>query len=125
MKYSPIILLTILIWGCTKHTKEAKPNYSEIKTEGTPQTVLDTFDFYSDEVLIQVDAEELCEFSFDFFLPQLNRSLKEDGVVLDVQLTPDYETSFEVTINGIVSKLYTQAELSNGTFWDSGPRTFF
>ena len=69
--------------------------------------------------------EELCEFSFDFFLPQLNQKLAEKALKLDVQTTGDYESSFEIEINGRKVKLYSNEELSNGKFWDSGPRNFF
>ena len=44
---------------------------------------------------------------------------------LDVQTTIDYDSSFEIEINGYIVKLYTNEELKNGTFWDMGPRNFF
>ncbi len=100
-------------------------NETEAETETNSVSTDSKFDFYSDSVLTHIDAEELCEFSFDFFLPQLNQKLIENDLKIDVQTTDDYESSFEITINGHNVKLYSNEELTNGNFWDIGPRNFF
>ncbi len=102
----------------SNNTNQTEPETNSVSTESK-------FDFYSDSVLTHIDAEELCEFSFDFFLPQLNQKLAEKDLKLDVQTAADYENSFEIEINGKKVKLYSNEELSNGNFWESGPRNFF
>ncbi len=72
-----------------------------------------------------IDAEELTEFNFDFFVPQLNRILSKRAFNLEIELTNDYKVSNEVIINGQKIELYSNAELESGIFWDSGARNFF
>ncbi len=86
---------------------------------------MDTTDFYSDLYLTHIDAEELCEFNFDFFLPELNQKLNQVGLELVIRIPSDYEDSFEIEINGERLQLFTDEEIASGRFWDSGPRNFF
>jgi len=86
-----------------------------------------SFDIYDDHNLkiAHIDAEELAEFSFDFFLPQLNKILKKRNVSLTVKSADDYEKTNDIIINGEKLNLYTKKELDNQTFWDTAPRNFF
>ena len=116
-----------MIVSCYQKTNQNQQsdiaNQTELETNSvSPESKLE---FYNDSVLTHIDAEELCEFSFDFFLPQLNQKLAEKDLKLDVQTAADYENSFEVEINGKKLKLYSNEELLNGKFWESGPRNFF
>lgn len=90
-------------------------------------TLIDSFDIYDDDnfKITHIDAEELAEFSFDFFLPRLNRILAKRGISLSAQKLNDKENSFDVLINGDTIQLYTQKDLDNNTFWDTAPRNFF
>jgi hypothetical protein len=72
-----------------------------------------------------VDAEELAEFQFDFFLPRLNVILNKRNFNLEVKTADNYETSNEVFLNGEKIQLYTKDELENSDFWDKASRTFF
>lgn len=87
----------------------------------------DSFDIYDDGNfrIAHIDAEELAEFSFDFFLPGLNRILAKRGISLSAQKLNDKEISFNVLVNGDTIQLYTQKDLDNNTFWDTAPRNFF
>ncbi|GAB3013911.1 hypothetical protein GCM10027051_16480 [Niabella terrae] len=87
----------------------------------------DSFDIYNDDnfKIADIDAEELAEFSFDFFLPTLNRILAKRGISLSAQKLNDKENSFDVLINGDTIQLYTQKDLNNNLFWDTAPRNFF
>ncbi|MDB2597043.1 hypothetical protein N9X97_01225 [Schleiferiaceae bacterium] len=125
MRYTLIILLVLIIVSCSQKSDQSKLNNTANEAKTDSISAESKFDFYSDSVLTHIDAEELCEFSFDFFLPQLNQKLAEKALKLDVQTTGDYESSFEIEINGRKVKLYSNEELSNGKFWDSGPRNFF
>ena len=125
MKQILHILLALTIVSCSQKSKQNVQHSSNNQNETHVASIVDSFDFYSDKVLTHIDAEELCEFSFDFFLPQLNQKLTEKDLKLNVQTAADYESSFEISINGRKVKLYKNEELSNGEFWNSGPRTFF
>lgn len=114
-----------MIVSCSQKTDQSKQSMNANETETNSVSEENKFDFYSDSVLTHIDAEELCEFNFDFFIPQLNQKLTKKDLKLDVKTTEDYESSFEVVINGHQVKLYKNEELSNGKFWDSGPRNFF
>ena len=115
----------MIIVSCSQKPEESKQDNTDNETLTNSVSKETKFDFYSESVLTHIDAEELCEFSFDFFLPQLNQKLAEKGLKLDVQTADDYESSFEIAINGHNLKLYSNEELSNGSFWDSGSRNFF
>ncbi len=86
-----------------------------------------SFDIYDDYNLriTHIDAEELAEFNFDFFLPQINKILEKRNVSLTVRTTSDYEKTNDIIINGEKLNLYTKKELDNLTFWDTAPRIFF
>jgi hypothetical protein len=72
-----------------------------------------------------VDAEELAEFNFDHFVPQLTKMLARRNITLSVEKSKDIEKNHEVSINEQKIVLYTQEELQNESFWDSGSRNFF
>lgn len=122
MKQILYILFTSVIVGCSQNPKQTEQNNQDNLTI-SPRKY--SIDFYSDSILTIIDAEELCEFNFDFFLTDLNQKLANYGVKLEVQTASDYQGSFEIMINEQKVKLYSESELSDGTFWDSGPRNFF
>jgi len=119
------LLLVFTIASCSIKSSQSQQNNNAIETKTNVISNELEFDFYNDSILTHVDAEELCEFRFEFFVPQLNKNLAESGLELDVQTLEDYERSFEMAINGRKFRLYSNQELSNGKFWDSGPRNFF
>jgi len=125
MKQILHIVLAFMIVSCSQYSKQSGQDESTKQNEPTITSTETSFDFYSDSVLTSIDAEELCEFNFDFFLPLLNQLLTKRNLNLDVQVADDYESSYEIEINGRQVKLYKNEELSNGKFWDSGPRNFF
>jgi hypothetical protein len=84
----------------------------------------DIFDVDNFKV-VHIDAEELAEFSFDFFLPQLNKMLGKRNTNLTVKTANDYEKTNDIIINGEKINLYTKIELDNSTFWDKASRNFF
>lgn len=86
-----------------------------------------SFNIYDEDnfKIVHIDAEELAEFSFDFFLPDLNRILTKRDIKLYVQKANDGENSLDVLINGDTFQLYSQSDLENNTFWDIGSRNFF
>ena len=111
--------------GCVQKTDQPKENSITSETKNNLVSENGEFDFYNDSILTHIDAEELGEFNFDFFLPQLNQKLAKKDVQLNVQTKDDYEDSSEIVINERSVQLYTKEELANGAFWESGPRNFF
>ena len=97
------------------------------KMDSLKDQLINSFDIYDDDnfKITHIDAEELAEFSFDFFLPQLNKILEKRNVNLIVKTSNDYENTNEISINGEKLNLYTKKELENQTFWDTAPRNFF
>lgn len=97
------------------------------KIDSLKAELISNFDIYDDDNLkiAHIDAEELAEFSFDFFLPQLNRILEKRNVNITVKSADDYEKTNDIIINGEKLNLYTKKELDNQTFWDTAPRNFF
>ena len=111
--------------SCSRNSNQSQQIDTSYETETNRVSKENKFDFYSDSILTHIDAEELGEFSFDFFVPELNQKLARKNLKLDVKTTDDYENSLTIVINGRKVKLYSNEELSNGKFWDSGPRNFF
>src|SRR6476469_5020210 len=72
------------------------------KIESLQTQLTDSFYIYDDDYfrIAHIDAEELAEFSFDFFLPSLNRILAKRNIKLSAQKLNDKESSFDVLING-------------------------
>ena len=97
------------------------------KIDSLKAQLISNFDIYNDDNLkiAHIDAEELAEFSFDFFLPQINKILEKRNVSLTVKSADDYEKTNDIIINGEKLNLYTKKELDNQTFWDTAPRIFF
>ena len=97
------------------------------KIDSLKTQLISNFDIYNDDNLkiAHIDAEELAEFSFDFFLPQLNKILEKRNVNLTVKSADDHEKTNDVIINDEKLNLYTKKELDNQTFWDTAPRNFF
>lgn len=97
------------------------------KVDSLKTQLTNSFDIYDEEnfKIAHIDAEELAEFSFDFFLPTLNQILAKRDFKLSAQKLNDKDNSFDVLLNLDTVQLYTQSELNNGTFWDTAPRNFF
>lgn len=89
--------------------------------------LINSFDIYDDDIfkIVHIDAEELAEFSFDFFLPNLNRILAKRDFKLSARKLNDKDNSFDALINGDTIQIYNQNDLDNNSFWETAPRNFF
>ena len=152
MKQLTILLFSIFLISCNQKAQtqsNSKPNMNmeksdsiygkklidndflkyadNSKIDSLKTQLISNFDIYNDDNLkiAHIDAEELAEFSFDFFLPQLNKILEKRNVNLTVKSADDYEKTNDVIINDEKLNLYTKKELDNQTFWDTAPRNFF
>jgi hypothetical protein len=98
-----------------------------VKLDSLKLELINSFDIYDEKSykIAHVDAEELAEFSFDFFLPRLSKMLQRRAFKLEVQTANDYEKSNDVLINGVRIKFYTKDELEKADFWDLASRRFF
>src|SRR5205085_8328375 len=97
------------------------------KIDSLKMQVVNSFDIYKDDNfrITHIDAEEIAEFDFDFFLPRINRVLAKRGIKLSARKLDKGENSFDVLINGDTVLLYTQNDLNDNTFWDKALRIFF
>src|SRR4030095_10956546 len=148
MKQLAIVFYSILLFSCNQNAqthndnmpKPDKRNYAaelidngflkyadSLKVDSLKTQLIDSFNIYDDNnfKIAHIDAEELAEFSFDFFLPALNRILSKRDIMLSAQKLNDNDNSFDALINGDTIQLYTQKDLDNNTFWDTAPRNFF
>jgi hypothetical protein len=148
MKQLALLFYSILVISCNQNAKTQNDNmlksdkgkyatelidngflkYADSsKVDSLKTQLIDSFDIYEDDnfKIAHIDAEELAEFSFDFFLPTLNRILVKREMKLSAQKLNNKENSFDVLINGDTIQLYTQNDLDNNTFWGIAPRNFF
>jgi hypothetical protein len=148
MKQVTILFVSIFLFSCNQNAatqkynmpKSDKANYAtelidngflkyadSSKVDSLKIQLANSFDIYDGEnfKIAHIDAEELAEFSFDFFLPTLNKILGKRDFTLSARKLNDNDKSFDALINGDTIQLYTQNELNNNTFWDTAPRNFF
>ncbi|MPQ49312.1 hypothetical protein GCQ56_20150 [Marinifilum sp. N1E240] len=148
MKYLSFILSALIFMSCNQSSnKNEKQNsndldkisgkeliengfldYSDsLRVDSLKNEIIESFNIYSENNnrFVHIDAEELSEFNFDFFMPQLNRILSKRDLRLEIETAIDYDSSNDILINGQKLKLYTNSELEAGTFWDSAPSNFF
>lgn len=97
------------------------------KMDSLRAEVVDSFNIYNahNHRIAAIDAEELAELNFDFFIPELNKILAKRKYHLEVKIQEDFESSFEIVINNEKIKLFTKNELEDYSFWDTAPRNFF
>jgi len=97
------------------------------KLDSLKSEIINSFYIYNESnyKIGHIDAEELAEFSFDFFMPTLTKILEKRGFKLDVRTASDYERTNRILINGKEITLYSKGELDNGDFWESASRNFF
>lgn len=148
MKQLAILLYSTFLFSCSQNAqaqkekmpKSDKVNYAtelidngflkyadSSKVDRLRSQLTASFDIYDDDnfKIAHIDAEELAEFSFDFFLPTLNQILTRRDFKLSAQKLNDNDNSFDVLLNGDTMQLYSQNELNNGTLWDTAPKNFF
>ena len=148
MKQFTILFFSISLLSCNqnaqKHNdnmlKSDKRNYAtelidngflkyadSSKVDSLKNQLTNSFDIYEDEnfKIAHIDAEELAEFSFDFFLPSLNKILSKRDIKLTAKKLNNNDNSFHALINDDTIQFYTQNDLDNNKFWDTAPRNFF
>lgn len=148
MKYFISTFLFVLLIGCSHESQnqtDEKMNSNEmiyghqllesgfldfadtLKRDSMKTELIESFNIYNEDnyKIIHVDAEELAEFNFASFLPQLNKMLERRKFKLIVKKADDYEKSNSILINGERIRLYTNEELENGSFLESAAKIFF
>lgn len=83
-----------------------------LKMDSLKMNIRDSFIIYDENTnkFAIIDAEELTEYNFDFFLPEVNKMLKKRDLELVVEPAKDYQTSNDLFINGEKINLYSQEE---------------
>ncbi len=97
------------------------------RLESLKSGIISSFNIYDRDLfkIAHIDVEELTEFSFDFFLPNLNEILAKRDLQLVTEKLNDEDNSFDIVINGDTIQLYAQKDLNDYTFWDLAPGNFF
>lgn len=97
-------------------------DFNELKAE-----IIDSFNIYNIRNLkfTYIDAEELADFNFEFFLPNLKLLLEKRNFNLEVRLAEDYQKTSRILINETVVELYTKVEVEDDTFLETASREFF
>jgi hypothetical protein len=140
MRLSPILFL-ILLTSCTlKNKSESSSDFGQdlidigflrfadsTKLDSLKSEIISSFYIYDEAnfKIAHIDAEELAEFNFSFFVPTLKKMLEKRGLKLEVQTAEDYETTNDILINGKKIRLYSKEDLNNALFWESGANNFF
>jgi len=147
MKYIIILLFSTILISCNQNVQTQKDNMQKSdsiyatelidneflkyadssKIDSLKTQLKNSFDIYDDNnfKITHIDAEELAEFNFDFFVPNLNRLLEKRQVNLSVKKLNSNDNSFDILINEDSIQLYSQNDLNNNLFWDTAPRNFF
>ena len=107
----------------TQYLKYAEPS----KIDSLQYGIMNSFNIYEEDTnkYALVDEENIAEFTFDAFMPQIKKMLVKRNVKIDVEVSKDYEKTLNVLINGEKVKLYSQEDLKNKNFWDIATRNFF
>lgn len=148
MKQLAILFFIISLFSCNQNTKKHNDSIPKLdernygieliyngflkyadssKIDSLKTQLTNSFDIYeyNNFKIAHIDAEELAEFSFDFFLPNLNKILAKRDFKLSAQKLNDKDNSFDALLNGDTIQLYTQTDLENNAFWDTAQKHFF
>jgi len=148
MKLNLIIILAIAFVGCNLKTPKTTDTLPQIQTSDLAKELIDngflkyadsskidslkgemisTFYIYNEDnfKIAHIDAEELSEFSFNFFLSNLNKMLAKRNYKLSARKLNNDDRSFDAEINGERVELFTQKDMEDNSFWDKAPRNFF
>ncbi|HVX52259.1 MAG TPA: hypothetical protein VHB48_19015 [Chitinophagaceae bacterium] len=148
MKQLPLLFSSLVFIGCNQYTQVKSDNTQQVnksndaaelinngflkyadssKVDTLKTGLLNSFDIYEYDNfrIIHIDAEELAEFSFDFFLPVLNKILSKRNINISAQQLSSRKGFYYALINGDTVLLYTQKDVDDDTFWDKAPRHFF
>lgn len=149
MKNAIIILCSLTIFSCYRKNKSdisqqyqvEKPAMTDkefieklIKTDffiyadsSINNIPIDSLNAYDEKTnkFAHIDAEELAEFSLDFFTPQLTKMLEKRNIKLIIKKTINTKKLNEININNKNVVLYTKYELENDIFWNSSSINFF
>lgn len=147
MKHITILLFSTFLISCNQNVQTQKDNMQKSdsiyarelidheflkyadssKLDSLKIQLENSFDIYDDDnfKITHIDAEELAEFNFDFFIPNLNKLLEKRQVNLKVKKLNSDNNSFDILINEDTIQLYSQNDLDKSLFWDTAPRNFF
>lgn len=148
MRKLRIILFSFLFFSCNHRAEKQNDNSStpgernyatelidndflkyadSSKVDSLKLQLTNSFNIYEEGncKIAHIDAEELAEFSFNFFLPALNKILAKRNFTLSAQKLNKNDKSFDILINGDTLQLFTQHDLNNNTIWDTAPSNFF
>ncbi len=87
----------------------------------------ESFDIYDSAMFraVHIDAEELAQFSFDFFEHDLRAVLGKRGLPFATGKVNAGEKDYTVMINTLRFPMYTEIDLLKPKFWEIASRNYF
>lgn len=97
------------------------------KIDSLQYGILNSFNIYEEDTnkYAFIDEESLVEFSFDTFMPQINRMLQKRNINIKVEVPKDYEKTYSVIINNETLKLYIDENQKEKSLIENSTSVFF
>lgn len=97
------------------------------KIDSLQYGILNSFSLYEEDTnkYALVDEENIAEFTFDAFMPQIERMFEKRNIKIKVAVPKDYEKTYSVIVNNEILKLYTDKDSINKSFIENSTSIFF
>ena len=107
----------------TQYLKYAEPS----KIDSLKYGIMNSFNIYEEDTnkYALVDEENIAEFTFDAFMPQIEKMLEKRNTTIDVEVPKDYEKTYSVIINNEALKLYIDENQKEKSLIENSTSIFF
>ena len=107
----------------TQYLKYAEPS----KIDSLQYGIMNSFNIYEEDTnkYALVDEENIAEFTFDAFMPQIEKMLEKRNTTIDVEVPKDYEKTYSVIINNEALKLYIDENQKEKSLIENSTSIFF
>lgn len=102
--------------------------YAEVsKIDSLQYGILNSFNIYEEDTnkYALIDEENIAEFTFDSFMPQIEKMLQKRKIEIKVEVPKDYEKTYSVIINSEVLKLYFDENQKEKSLIENSTSIFF
>lgn len=102
--------------------------YAEVsKIDSLQYGILNSFNIYEEDTnkYAFIDEENIAEFTFDSFMPQIEKMLQKRKIEIKVEVPKDYVKTYSVIINSEVLKLYFDENQKEKSLIENSTSIFF
>lgn len=102
--------------------------YAEVsKIDSLQYGILNSFNIYEEDTnkYALIDEENIAEFTFDSFMPQIEKMLQKRKIEIKVEVPKDYVKTYSVIINSEVLKLYFDENQKEKSLIENSTSIFF